>query len=146
MKNNCQGLLLVAVTALLMLHQALALDYLDYDETEIVGKVQDIVEQKLEDDKVARTLIGVFPFSEDHKSHDHHDEEHHHDEHHHHEEHHGDHDHHDVRTSEDQITKAAGFLNQISTNGVADNSGKVCIDKVNLLMLFRFTHDISNHR
>ena len=141
MKNNCQGLLLVAVTALLMLHQALALDYLDYDETEIVGKVQDIVEQKLEDDKVARTLIGVFPFSEDHKSHDHHHEEHHHDEH---NPHHGEHP--DLRTSEDQITKAAGFLNQISTNGVADNSGKVCIDKVNLLMLFRFTHDISNHR
>ena len=76
MINNCQASLLVAVIALL-LHRAAGLDYLDYDETEIVGKVQDIVDQKLgeeEEEKVARTLIGVFPFSENHNSHDHHDD------------------------------------------------------------------------
>ena len=130
MINNCQGSSLVAVIALL-LHKSAGLDYLDYDETEIVEKVQDIVEQKLgeaEEDKVARTLIGVFPFSENHKSHDQHHDEHH--EHHHHEDHHGDHSHQDLRASEDHITKAAGFLTEINTNGVADNSGKVCIDKV----------------
>ena len=133
MINNCQVSLLVAVIALL-LHQAAGLDYLDYDETEIVGKVQDIVDQRLgeeEKDKVARTLIGVFPFSENHKSHDHHhDEHHHHVEHDEHHEHHGDQGHQDLRASEDHITKAAGFLTEINTNGVADNSGKVCIDKV----------------
>ena len=140
MRNNCQVYLRLAVLAL-ALHQAVGqLDNLDYDETDIVGKVQNIVDHKLEeeDDKVARTLIGVFPFSEEHKSHDHdHDEHHHHhehhnDEHHHHDEHHGDHEHQDLRASEDGITKAAGFLNEINSNGVADNSGKVCIDKVSV--------------
>ena len=128
MINNCQAYLLLVAVIALLLHQAAGLDNLDYDETEIVGKVQNIVEQKLgeeEEDKVARTLIGVFPFSENHKSHDHH-----HDEHHHHEDHHGDHGHQDLRASEDHITKAAGFLTEINSNGVAENSGKVCIDKV----------------
>ena len=66
MRNNCQVYLRLAVLAL-ALHQAVGqLDYLDYDETDIVGKVQNIVDHRLEeeDDKVARTLIGVFPFSE----------------------------------------------------------------------------------
>ena len=156
MRNNCQVYLRLSVLAL-ALHQAVGqLDYLDYDETDIVGKVQNIVDHKLEeeDDKVARTLIGVFPFSEDHKSHDHdhdehhhhdehnddehHHDEHHHDEHHHDDEHHGDQEHQALGTSGDDITKAAGLLNEINNNGVADNSGKVCLDKVSVIIKVSF--------